>query len=543
MLLCCSALGLGPQQIALVVNRNNPDSLKLALAYAAARGIPDGRIISLDVPDAEEISFDDYERNVVPPIRTFLRVHGLRGQVTCLVTFYGVPFRIRDRIDTDDEKTELADLKTDLADVINEIRPLVLQEEQLARSLDPGFMPLATVAGDSDVHGLESRYRAALQSIGSHFGTVTSPAEHQRVSAQLLNLISRLGGVAEALEYTRAKDAPATQEWQSARVQVAQASRQILGQEERRFDPVARAAVRKLVTRYFGLLQLGDVTESQIDYLTPGLTNSALDNELALLWLRYYPRNNYWINPLYYRSTAPIREPIVMVSRLDGPDPDTVARMIKTTIQVEGHGLHGFFAINSYGFPDHLAPDGRNMYKEYEQRFRDLSQLVMAHTEIPVRESYTGLFQNREIGPTALYCGWYSLRRYVPGMRFSPGAVGYHVASLEMVALHDRGEPGWVHGLLSDGVVATVGPVAEPYLIAFPSPNEFFPLLLTGKLTLAEVYWKTEQLTSWMMCLIGDPLYTPFKVNPALRPEDLPPDLQTALGGRPPASNSSSRGQ
>jgi len=527
-------MGLGPQQIALVVNRNNPDSLKLALQYAAARGIPDGRVISLDLPDAEEISFDDYERKVVPPIREFLRAHGLARNVTCLVTFYGVPFRIRDRIDTDDEKNELADLKLQLATVISQIQPLVQQEEQLARSMDAGFTPLATVANDSDVHSLQRRYQAALASIGSHFGATTSPSDHARTSGELLNLISRLGGVAETLDFTRAKDSTAIQEWQAARAEVTQAARQVQWQEERRYDPIARGNVRRIVTRFFGLLQLGQVTESQIDYLTPGLTNAALDNELALLWLHYYPRNGPWLNPLYFRTTNPIREPIMMVSRLDGPDSQTVARMIKTTLQVEGHGLHGFFAINSFGFPDHLAANGQNLYKVFDRRFRDLSALVMAHSQMPVRELYTGLFQNREIEPTALYCGWYSLRHYVPGMRFSPGAVGYHVASLEMVGLHDRGEPGWVHGLLSDGVVATVGPVAEPYLSAFPAPDEFFPLLMTGKLTLAEVYWKTEQLTSWMMCLIGDPLYTPFKVDPALRPEDLPPDLQPVL-----ASNSS----
>jgi hypothetical protein len=107
--------------------------------------------------------------------------------------------------------------------------------------------------------------------------------------------------------------------------------------------------------------------------------------------------------------------------------------------------------------------------------------------------------------------------------------VGYHVASFELAGLHSPLETGWVHGLLTDGVVATVGPVAEPYLHSFPLPEEFFPLLMTGKLPLAEVYWTTTPLTSWMQTCIGDPLYTPFARNPALKVDDLPPLLRSTI--------------
>ena len=68
----------------------------------------------------------------------------------------------------------------------------------------------------------------------------------------------------------------------------------------------------------------------------------------------------------------------------------------------------------------------------------------------------------------------------------------------------------------------------EPYLNAFPT-DEFFPLLFTGKLTLAEVYWKTNPLVSWQIAMIGDPLYNPYKTHPALTPDALPVPLQEAL--------------
>src|SRR5205085_1902007 len=114
--------------------------------------------------------------------------------------------------------------------------------------------------------------------------------------------------------------------------------------------------------------------------------------------------------------------------------------------------------------------------------------------------------------------------------QFNPGAVGFHVASFTMQTLH-KPTPQWVAALLRDGVVATIGAVNEPLLGAFPTPDDFFPLLFTGELPLAEVYWKTVPSGSWMLCLIGDPLYTPFKQNPQVAVRDLPVSLQRAFRG------------
>ena len=71
--------------------------------------------------------------------------------------------------------------------------------------------------------------------------------------------------------------------------------------------------------------------------------------------------------------------------------------------------------------------------------------------------------------------------------------------------------------------------MSEPFLTAFPPPEEFVPLLLTGELTLAEVYWKTVPLMSWRLGLIGDPLYRPFAAHPGLPAEALPLPLRLKL--------------
>ncbi len=65
--------------------------------------------------------------------------------------------------------------------------------------------------------------------------------------------------------------------------------------------------------------------------------------------------------------------------------------------------------------------------------------------------------------------------------------------------------------MLEEGVAATIGPVYEPYVQAFPPPDLFFTILTEGYLTLGEVYLITLPFLSWQMVLIGDPLYLPFK--------------------------------
>ena len=208
--------------------------------------------------------------------------------------------------------------------------------------------------------------------------------------------------------------------------------------------------------------------------------------------------------------------------------------MMRTSVQVEQTGLQGIIAIDARGLPT------TNEMGVFDETLRNLAKIVRTKTSMKIRLGDEDIvFPPHSVKNVALYCGWYSVGHYIPGCDFNSGAVGYHIASYEMVHLHTESTE-WVRGLLNDGVVATLGPVAEPYLQAFPKPDEFFPLLLTGKLPLAEVYWKTVPMTSWMISCIGDPLYTPYKVNPQIKVQDLPDLLQTAFA---PTTDSSLEGK
>jgi uncharacterized protein (TIGR03790 family) len=159
----------------------------------------------------------------------------------------------------------------------------------------------------------------------------------------------------------------------------------------------------------------------------------------------------------------------LMVSRLDGPDYTIVKGLIDKAIAAEKTGLKGVAYIDSRGIAHTRDLPGR-----FDQSLLDLAMFLRLRTAIPVREEQTeNLFAPRSCPQTAIYCGWYSLKKYVDAFDFVDGAVGYHVSSFEAVDLRDPNSAQWCPAMLRNGITATLGAVAEPYLYAFPEPRAF----------------------------------------------------------------------
>ena len=130
---------------------------------------------------------------------------------------------------------------------------------------------------------------------------------------------------------------------------------------------------------------------------------------------------------------------------------------------------------------------------------------------VVVLDQKQSLFPEGAGFPAALYSGWYSLGRYVDSFSWIPGSVGYHIASSECETLKKKNSTVWCKMMLEKGIAATIGPVGEPYVTAFPLPELFFDLLTDGRHNLVESYFMSLPYLSWRMILIGDPLYRPYK--------------------------------
>ncbi len=387
----CTCFALTPDQIILLANKGNPDSLALAHYYQQKRKIPPKNLLLLDVPDKESCDRRDYEQYIAGPVRAFLAD---KKKIRCLVSFYGIPLKIKGPM--------LAVHKSSLY-------------EQLKTRKDKLNNLLRNIHKDNN--------------------------KGQSLKHQLQNIKSRLNSF-------------------------------IKNNDQR----------------------------------------ASVDSELALV-LRYYPLAGWLANPWFTGPPLDIsigRDNVLLVSRLDGPSPKIVRRIIDDAVQTEKKGLAGIFYFDARR---PLDKEPKSAYGLYDRYIHSAAELLMEKRFNVVLDERRQLFQPGECPDAALYCGWYSLANYIDAFAWQPGSIGYHIASAECNTLKKKESRVWAKMMLEKGICATIGPVGEPYLRSFPLPQLFFSYLSQGE-NLVESYFFSLPVLSWKMVLIGDPLYRPFINTP-----------------------------
>jgi uncharacterized protein (TIGR03790 family) len=270
----------------------------------------------------------------------------------------------------------------------------------------------------------------------------------------------------------------------------------------------ASDAQQKIISRKLARLQW------QIDYIVGKETEASVDSELSMVLSGSYQL--YRWQPNRIKTMAPYWDfKTLIVSRLDGPSWQIAEGLVDKAMIAEKNGLKGIAYIDS----GYSQKNAKPLFVKYDMSLRDLATIIRTQTSMPVIEERTSeLFEPGQCPFTAIYCGWYSVKTYINAFDFVDGAVGYHIASYEAMDLRDPNSSQWCPAMLRDGVTATLGAVAEPYLQAFPYPKDFFQELFDGQ-CLVEAYYLTKPFNSWQLVLIGDPLYRPFNKIPAINLE------------------------
>jgi len=246
----------------------------------------------------------------------------------------------------------------------------------------------------------------------------------------------------------------------------------------------------------------------------PLRTNAAaVDSELALLPVKSYPLPSLVPNPYYHETRIRefnqfLADSFIMVTRLDGPTPDDVRRMIRDSIETEKMELTGRAYFDTRGLRDASSP-----YTVGDDWIRQARNASLASGFSAVLDEEEAVFNPKQPWEdVALYAGWYENHVrgpfLTPGFRFAPGAVAYHIHSFSAESLRTP-DRFWVGPLIHHGAAATMGNVYEPYLRMTPNIGVFFRALLEG-LTFAEAGYHSQVGLSWMTTFVGDPLYRPF---------------------------------
>lgn len=243
---------------------------------------------------------------------------------------------------------------------------------------------------------------------------------------------------------------------------------------------------------------------------------AAVDSELALLPIFGLPEGGFVPNPFFDRAVTglvrvgpELATQLILVTRLDGPRPADVRRMIDDSIYAEENRLAGLAVIDTRGLTD-----VKNNYTVGDNWLRDSWQML-------ARSGWSiELDQNPDVLPptdpcnhVAFYLGWYHEGACGPWVtppdRFERGAIAYHLHSFSATTVRSATDQ-WVGPLIAHGAAATMGCVYEPYLDLTPHLHIFTRRLLDGDY-FAEAAYASQRALSWMVTVVGDPLYRPFK--------------------------------
>jgi len=237
------------------------------------------------------------------------------------------------------------------------------------------------------------------------------------------------------------------------------------------------------------------------------INKGSVDGELALLLAPNTASMTAFVPNSLFENKSPTAvdlSRLLRVSRLDGPDPITVKKLVDRTLEAEADGLMGraYFDI---GGP-HVTGD------EWFNVAADLAEAAYFDTDVEATKKRIGL--NSRYDAPAIYMGWYKQNAYGPWVlpRWSvpAGAIGFHLHSFSATTVRSE-KTGWLGAFVKQGYCATMGNVYEPYLEYTHRPHRLLEHLLGGH-TFGEAILYSNPSLSWMGVAIGDPLYRPFKV-------------------------------
>ena len=274
---------------------------------------------------------------------------------------------------------------------------------------------------------------------------------------------------------------------------------------------------RNLVEKILVLVTTSGVPLKVKGSFSPTGTASSVDSELALLYnllhaLKRPPLEGGVPNP-FYQSNRRFQHPqfaMYLVTRLTAYSLEDVKAMIDRSLQARNRGT--------------VVLDGKGGGMDEGELW-----LRAARNRLPparvVFDDTARVIEN--VGEVIGYASWGSndphRTKRMTGLHWLPGGIATEYVSTDartfreppagwqITTWNDRagffaGSPQSLAGdLLREGATGVSGNVYEPYLIFTSHPDLLFPAYLNGW-TLAESYWRSIPLLSWMNVVVGDPL-------------------------------------
>ncbi len=496
-----AAFALEPNEILIVANSDVNVSRRIAEYYCLSRGTPNENIIALSLGDltSDTISRSKYEKTLAEPVRKILNSKPFSQKIKCILTVYGVPIKLAGTGPIKGKEIQLQSLRIIADKKGGDLHKTIEQLQLLGRT-----ELFSEKTKDKSVKAILGQLKQIVETTLKRIEYVLSDLERKTHYKQWMQCYGQLYGQNAAQRKAR-DNINLTFSISPQDSRTLNEYMQLLQYAERdkwNIEEKVNKGYYEMLHKTKGLVAVLKSLNADIDRLNGRETNASVDSELSMVLFGDYDlyrwKKNELKDPFLRLSTK-----TVMVSRLDGPGANIARELVDKAIAAETAGVRGTAYFDSRG----KTEKERFSFGYYDRSLIAAAAMIERRTSMPVVQEKTArLFQPGQCPQTALYCGWYSLREYIDAFDFVDGAVGFHIASFEAVNLRDQLSRQWCPAMLTDGITATLGAVAEPYLQSFPEPKLFFEELLNGR-CLVEAFYRTKPFNSWQLVLIGDPLY------------------------------------
>ena len=476
----CSACysQLRPVNLAIVCNIDSPASVSIAHYYADARKIPQSHIIQLKLgrKDIESISPQRYVSEIAVPIAKKL---GELNEIRCLVTTYGMPYKILPYSTAEKHTSELQAI-------------IAIKENFQQQSLE-----IISSLAENTLKEPTAAYEYLAEKIEQ---AAHKDRKEQELFLKLIQplygseLITKLASVEFGIEEYMPDFADRNDSYIT--IQTAQ-------KEQWDYAKCISNGYYKAYACLYGTLETINVCKAEIESINGINTDSCLDSELSLV--RQPGCNLHGSIPNEYYQNLDAFSPenktqTIMVSRLDGPSERLVKSIIDRAANVrESKGKCVFDLRDAAG--QGLAKD----YISFDQKLLDASELFAAANFTVHTDKSSKLTDLKS--ECLFYAGWYSPGRFDCNLTFTPRSLAYHISSYDGKDIRKRKGKLWGGRLLEAGACATITATSEPLLTAMPMPQLLAERLLAGD-NIVEAFYFAKPQNSWQIMLIADPLMT-----------------------------------
>jgi uncharacterized protein (TIGR03790 family) len=509
LLLFCFAgvcFALEPAQILIIANSDVNESVQIAEYYCQKRAVPLNNILKIPLGKnlSEQISRQNYDTVLAPPIRKEIKENRKPYEIRCLLTLYGVPIKVGQAAPLKNAVELSQKLSIMISTKENEFKSAYQKLNQLGRK---EMINSENISQQKSFDSIVKTLPDDIKQAQNRIKYIDQAEIRSQQNKELFGIIKLFYGPIYAMQQAKKLPQNSVDLTLSEKNDLYK-NDQILKTAKDENWSVAKkleADFYPAVEELGGLKALIANLNSDIDRCNAKETGASVDSELTMVLFGNYDLYRWQPNELK-DSLLLLPSDTLMVSRLDGPGIEIAKGLINKALYAEKNGLSGKAYIDARGM-NISGQLSEYSYEYYDKNLNLLAAMLKKRTSMQVVfENTSALFGPGKCPKTALYCGWYSVKKYIDAFDFAPGAVGYHIASFEAQDLRNPSSSNWCPAMLKDGITATLGPVDEPYLHSFPLPLSFFAELFDGK-CLVEAYFRTNPYNSWQLVLIGDPLY------------------------------------